>query len=148
MAVRQFDTFGYRGDLDEEWGEMVRDPTWEQAEAAIRRLDAGEYAGVVMHLKERLEHEPATEYLSVTGGPDGYILCYHVGGRHLHYVAPETTDPGEDVGVVRRDQGVWVPACHVCHDVGLVVEAAQWFFRTAEPHPEVSWGEFGRAIKR
>lgn len=83
----------------------------------------------------------------LSGGPAGYILGYHVGGRHLHYVAPEATEPGEDIGVVKRDQGVWVPACHVCRDIEVVVEAARWFFRTTEPHPEISWGGFGRTAK-
>jgi hypothetical protein len=144
MVVRRLGVFGYRGPHDLEWGETTHDPTWSQVEAVIHRLDAGEYAGVVLHLNDRAEDEPATEYFSVCGGPGGYIFNYHVGGRYLHYVAPEASEPGETVGVVKRDQGVWVPACHVCHDVELVVEAARWFFRTAEPHPEVSWGWFGR----
>jgi hypothetical protein len=148
MVVRRLGMYGYRGPQDGEWGEAVRDPTWPQVEAAIRRLDAGEYAGVVLHLNDRAESEPAIEHFSIGGGPGGYILECHAGGRDLRYVAPGATEPGELVGVVRRDQGVWVPACHVCRDAELVVEAARWFFRTAEPHPGVSWGAFGQPCRR
>ncbi len=66
MRVRQLGVYGYRGSQDWEWGETTPNPTWPQVEAAIRRLDAGEYAGVVLHLNDRAEHEPATEYFSVT----------------------------------------------------------------------------------
>ncbi len=144
MVVRQLGVFGYRGSQDWGWGETTANPTWPQVEAAIRRLHAGQYAGVVLHLNDRSEPAPATEYFSVSGRPDGYIFDYHVGGRNLYYVAPQAAEPGKDVGVVQRDQGVWVPARPVCLDVELVVEAARWLFWTAEPHPEVCSGKFGR----
>jgi len=144
MLVRVLGAYGYHGRFDEEWNDYMPFPTWEDIETALRRLDAGEFAGVLLHLDDHRPGEPAAEYFSVHGGPEGYIIGYDVGGRHLLYVAPEATEPGEHVGVVKRDQGVWVPACHVCRDVELIVEAARWFFRTAQPHPEVSWGTFGR----
>ena len=147
MLVRVLGTYGYRGRFDEEWNDSALDPTWEDIEAALRRLDAGEFAGVVLHVDDHRPGEAATEYFDVHGGPGGYIFGFHVGGRHLNSVAPEATEPGENVEVCQRDQGVWVPACHVCHDLELIVEAARWFFRTAEPHPDDSWGKFGRTTR-
>jgi len=88
MLVRVLGTYGYRGRFDEEWNDSMPDPTWKDVEAALRRLDAGEFAGVVLHMDDRRPGEPATEYFSVEGGPGGDIFGYHVGGRHLHYVAP------------------------------------------------------------
>jgi hypothetical protein len=144
MRVGQIGTYGYRGHLDWEWGEMTPDPTWSRVEAALRRLDGGEYAGVVLHLNYGQPHEPATQYLSVCGGAIGFAIAYHVEGcADLHWTRPDAVVAGPDVGVVRRDQGVWVPECHVCLDFEVVVAAARHFCETAEPHPELRWERFG-----
>ena len=145
MTVRQLGIYGYRGPDDLEWGETIRDPSWPEVESSIKRLDANEYAGVVLHLSYREEDDPATEYFWISGGPDGFAFAYRVDGRYLQYVVPGSTERGEDVGIIQRDQGVWLPAGHVCRDLEDVLKAADWFFQYAEPHPELSWGKFGRS---
>ena len=80
--------------------------------------------------------------MATLAGHEGYIFGYHAGGRDLHYVLPEATDPGNSVGVVKRDQGIRVPVCHVCTDVELVVEARGGSAKQRNRHPrELSCGK-------
>jgi hypothetical protein len=145
MMVRQLGIYGFRGsDIEEwEWGESIRDPTWEQIERAIRKLDAGEYAGVVLHLNYRADREPATESFSIMGGPAGYHMNYHIDGKaSLDWTRPEASVSGPDVGVVLCHQGFWFPESEVCQELNTVIAAAHYFFETGEPHPEMRWEGF------
>ncbi|MFI5380078.1 MAG: hypothetical protein ACHRHE_12335 [Tepidisphaerales bacterium] len=141
MQVRVLGIYGYRGRFDYEWGESLPDPSWSDIEAALRRLDANEYAGVVLHQNDHREGEPATDYFSVTGGPDGYLVtCVLPGHRSVTIVDASKADGGEFVGVCRRDQGVWIPERKVCHDFEVVLAAAKYYAETGRPWPGVTWG--------
>jgi hypothetical protein len=141
MRVRVLGTYGYRGRLDYEWGESMPDPSWDDIEAALRRLDANEYAGVVLHQNDYRKGEPATACLAVIGGPDGYLVtCTRPGCGEVAVIDASRADGEELVGVCLRDQGVWVPARMVCRDFGIVLAAARHYAETGHPWPVVIWG--------
>ena len=139
MRVRVLGTYGYRGRLDYEWGETTPAPSWADIDAALRRLDAGEFAGVVLHQDEYREGEPARDCFAVTGGPSGYLVtCTRPGGGEVALVNPAVAG-SELVGVCRRDQGVWVPERMVCRDFEVVLAAAQHYADTGFAWPAVAW---------
>ncbi len=69
MKIRVLGKYGYRGQLDYEWTESVDFPSWDEIEAALRKLDANEYAGVVLHKDDYRVGISATDCFAVTGGP-------------------------------------------------------------------------------
>jgi hypothetical protein len=141
MRVRVLGTYGYRGQFDYEWGESTSDPSWADIEAALRRLDANEYAGVVLHQNDHREGEPASGYFAVAGGPGCYLVtCTPPGGGEVAIIDLSKADSRKLVGVCRRDQGVWVPEGRVCSDFETVLAAARYYADTGHPWPAVTWG--------
>jgi hypothetical protein len=143
MSVRVLGRYGYRGRFDQEWDDHIADPTWADIEAALSRLDAGEFAGVVLHQDGYSPGDPATAAFSVTGGPDGYLVTCPVpggGGRRARLINPNVPDGGPLVGVCRRDQGVWVPERWVCRHFPTVVAAARHWAGAGHPWPDAVWG--------
>jgi hypothetical protein len=141
MRIHSFGIYGYRGRQDWEWNESFSNPSWNEVEAAIRRLDANEFAGVGFKLSEVYPGDTEQPSLHVTGGQGQYIISYSGGGgSSVHYVDPNKVGQQELVGVVRRDQGVWVPARWVCSDRELVVAIARFAAETGRPCPGVTWG--------
>jgi hypothetical protein len=141
MRIGSYAIYGYLGRQDWEWSESFPFPSWAEVEGAIRRLDANEFAGVDFTMDGVYPRETTQPSLHVTGGQGQYIISYAGGGgSSVHYVDPSKTELRELVGVVRRDQGVWVPATWVCTDLELVVAIARHTAETGFPHPGVSWG--------
>src|SRR5689334_7313629 len=108
MNIRVLGTYGYRGRIDYEWGKSFVDPTWADIEAALRRLDAREFAGVVLHKNDHRDGEPATDAFAVTGGSGCYLVTCMVGGSEVVLINPDIAEGKNLVGVCKRDQGVWV----------------------------------------
>jgi hypothetical protein len=141
MRIRGFSTFGYRELQDEEWHESFPDPSWEQIECAIRRLDANAFAGVEIAIADMYHDGGGQPSLHITGGNGEYIISYNGGGgSSVHYLDPNQANQPEPVGVVKRDQGVWVPANWVCRNLELVLAIARYFTETGRPFPDVQWG--------
>jgi hypothetical protein len=140
MHIRVLGTYGYRGELDYEWNQSVDSPSWIEIESAIRRLDSGEYAGLVLHKDDYREGEAALNAFAVTGGPEGYLVTISRSGNR-EIVLTDLSKPkgGELLCVCQRDQGVWVPICKVCRDLKLVLVAAQHYSDSGEPWPGCEW---------
>jgi hypothetical protein len=140
MQVRLLGTYGYRDQFDTEWNDRLPNPTWEDIEAALRRLDAGEYAGVLLHLDNQPPGKAAADYFGVFGGPAGYLVLWtRPGARGVVLVDPTQPEGHERVGVVQHDQGIWVSPRKVCRDLELVVNAARHFVETGQPLPSAAW---------
>lgn len=140
MRVRVLGTFGFRGPFDSEWNDSLPDPTWEDIEAALRRLDAGEFAGVALHRNEHRPDEPATDSLDVSGGPAGYLVTWERPGTgEVVLIDPDQPERSELVGVVQHDQGIWVPARMVCRNLELVIEVARHYAATGRRLPSACW---------
>jgi hypothetical protein len=141
MQIHNLHIHGYRGRLDWEWGKSFLNPSWLEVEAAVRRLDANEYAGLSLQLSGVYDDGGEQPSFHITGGGGQYLVSYSGGGgSRVHYVDPTKPDLDELVEVVRRDQGVWVPAHWVCTDVELVAAIARYFVETSRPYPGVAWG--------
>jgi len=116
-------------------------PAWAEIEAAIRRLDANEYAGLGFSLEGVYDDPGRQPSLHVACGQGQYLVSYSDGGgSSVHYVDRSGAGERELVAVVRRDQGVWVPPEWVCRDLELVVAIARHVAETGRPYPGVTWG--------
>jgi hypothetical protein len=141
MRIGSLAIYGYRGSQDWEWSESFPHPSWPDIEAAIRRLDANEYAGIGFVFEGVYDDGGGQPSLHVTGGQGQYLISYSGGGgSQVHYIDRTSVIGQELVGVVRRDQGVWVPADWVCRDLELVVVIARHVAETGRPYPGVAWG--------
>ena len=141
MRIGSFGIYGYRGRQDWEWNKSFLHPSWSEVEEAIRRLDANEYAGVGFVLEGVYDDGGGQPSLHITGGQGQYLVSFSGGGgSSVEYVDP--TRAGEEglIAIVRRDQGVWAPAKHVCTDVELVVAIARHVAETGRSYPGVTWG--------
>jgi hypothetical protein len=72
MRIASFGIYGYRGRQDWEWNECFAYPSWPEIEAAIRKLDANEYAGVGFALEGVYEDGGEQPSLHITGGQGQY----------------------------------------------------------------------------
>lgn len=140
MPIRVLGTYGYRGELDYERSKAVDFPSWHEIEAALRNLDAGTRAGIVLHKDDYRVGDRATDCLAVTGGPDGYLVtCVRPGTRDITLIEPSESDGNELVCVCPRDQGVWVPSRKVCRNFEAVLAAARYYADFGEPLPTAEW---------
>jgi hypothetical protein len=141
MWIHGLGTYGYRGQLDEEWNEYFAAPSWDQIEAAIRRLNANEYAGVRIGIAGMYHDGGGQPSLHITGGNNKFLVTYDGGGGSgVHYIDVAKSDEQGEVGIVTRDQGVWVPPSSVCSDLELLITIARYFTETGRPYPNVQWG--------
>jgi hypothetical protein len=140
MQVRVLGTYGYRGPVATEWNDLLPNPAWGDIEAALRRLNAGEYAGVLLHLDEHRPGEGATDYLGVFGGPAGYLVMWtRPGKKGMALVDPTQPDGQPLVAVEQHDQGSWVSPRKVIRDLQLIVEVTRHFADTGERLPSAAW---------
>jgi hypothetical protein len=106
-----------------------------EVEAAIRKLDAGAFAGVSVLLEGVYDDGGGEPCCHITGGQRQYGS-----GHSVYYVDPSKLGDNELVGVIQRDQGVWVPPESVCTDVDLVIAIAKHVAESGRPYPGVTWG--------
>jgi len=140
MRIESYGIYGYRTRQDWEWNQSFASPSWSEVEAAIRRLDANEFTGVGFVMGGVYAGDTEQPSLHITGGQGRYIVSYSGGGgSSIHFVDVTKQEQRELVGVVRRDQGVWVPAACVCTDLELVVMIARHTAETGRPSPDVAW---------
>jgi hypothetical protein len=138
--VREIGLYGFVGRNDEEWGKSLFDPTWNDIEEALSRLNAHQFAGMVLVGFAHSDGPRRGASLHVCGGPKGYLV-YWTGpnGCSSSMINPDVADSEELFGVCQRDQGVWISPREVCHDYGRVLAAARHFSETGLPWPEATW---------
>jgi hypothetical protein len=140
MQVCVLGTYGYREPSDTEWNDLLSNPSWEDIEAALRRLNAEEYEGVLLHLNDHRAGEPATDYLGVFGGPAGYLVLWTRPGAKGAVLVDSTQPKGQEpVPVAQHDQGIWVSPRQVCRDLELIVQVARYFADTGQRLPSSAW---------
>jgi hypothetical protein len=67
MLVRVLGTYGYHGQHHDERGESISTPKWADVEHAIQQLNAQTSAGVVLHLEDYQDGDPARSCLHILG---------------------------------------------------------------------------------
>ena len=126
---------------------VVPDPTWDDIESAIRRLDGWRYRW--LHLwptADPADHDPnpgSHEYVQVIGGNGIYLLrVSFADGRDCCLHFPDW--PDRDVVVLRDAWGfvdrMWAESARrVCRDVEEVVQAVRRYCDTGGLDPSLVW---------
>jgi hypothetical protein len=126
---------------------QVPNPTGDDVEAAIRRLDGQRYRW--LHLwptADPADHDPdpgSHEYVEVIGGSGTYLLrvSFDDGRDHCLYF-PEW--PDRDV-VVLPDawgfvDGMWAESARrICRDVEVVVRVVRYYTENGGLEPSLNW---------
>ena len=143
MHVRALETWSYQPDGRRQKPEKVAHPTWEQIEAAIRRLDGREYPILSLWASDDPALQMVDEFserLEVLGGAGAYWVAGTFGG----YFQRQQLDPAggaEEVELYPRqiEQGFGAPVRHVTRDLDLVLRVARYYAERGEFDPSVSW---------
>jgi hypothetical protein len=113
----------------------VADPSWEQIEAAVRRLDRFRHPFLFLRLREDM---PDEDRLEVMGGDGAWWVARTFGG-HLQrrLVNPEGGD--EEVRVWTSDQGFADEGRFVCENIEVVLQVTRYFAEHGDFDPSVAW---------
>jgi hypothetical protein len=114
---------------------QLSNPSWDQIESAVRRLDKFRFPFVWFFLSDQVFEDDVPEF-EIMGGAGDYLLCVSAAGyfqRKLLY--PEHGD----TFIWTSDQGNSAPAKHLCHDLDLVLEAVKYFNTTGGFSPKLIW---------
>ena len=123
--------------------EKVWNPTWDEIESAIRRLDRFRYPFVWLWETEDESQQCVDgtgQLLEVMGGEGVWWLAGSFGGyfqRRLDY--PERGE--EEVTVWTSDQGYSDAERHMCRDLGVVIRAARYYADHGDFDPALRWGD-------
>jgi hypothetical protein len=120
---------------------VVRDPSWEEIESAIRDLDHYCFPFIFMGLRD----ECCGEYcMSVLGGPNGYSICVAAEASNwVQYCDPSHT--GGEIDVWTSDQGFYPKERYVAYDLNLVLRVARYYSETGQPDQSVQWERSSKA---
>jgi hypothetical protein len=112
------------------------DPTWEEIERVVRRLEKFRFPFAWFFLSADAFEDDLPDF-EIMGGPDDYFMVCSADGCQRRY-----HDPSQGkllVHVWTSDQGAAIPAEFVCHDVELVLKAIRYFSSSGKCCPEISW---------
>jgi hypothetical protein len=128
------------------WGwksHKIWNPSWDEIDHAIRRLDRFCYpfAWLWATEDERKQTIDGTgELLEVVGGEGVYWLACSMDGyfqRRIDY--PERGEA--EVAVWTSDQGLSDAERHICRDLEAVIRAARYYCEHGGFDPSLQWGE-------
>jgi hypothetical protein len=137
MLVKLLSTVVYEEDGWTWRSEDTLCPTWEDIEAAIRRLDKFRYPIVWLDLKEVPTEDGAGPRFDLVGGYGDYWFGVFEADKQWRFCDPSQGD--DLVPLWTSDQGFSDEARHVCHDLEQVFEAARYFCDTGERTPSSMW---------
>src|SRR5262249_25965043 len=127
----------------------VPDPTWDEIERAVRRLDGRRYRWLQLWpTADPADHDPnpgSREYVEGVGGAGAYLLRVPCAdGRYASLHFPEW--PDRDVVVLPDPSGfgfvdlMWSESARrVCRDVEVVVRAVRHYCETGGLDPSLVW---------
>jgi hypothetical protein len=145
MHVRVLETWSYQPDGRRRRPVKVAGPTWEQIEAAIRRLDGRGHPILFLWASDDPELQMVDEFserLEVMGGAGVYWLAGTFGGYFQRQLLDPAGGPEEvELYSPRIEHGFGALARHVTRDLGLVLRAARHYAERGEFDPSASWEE-------
>jgi len=127
----------------------VPSPSWNEIEAAVRRLDGRRYRWLQLWpTADPADHDPdpgSHEHVEVVGGAGVYLLrVSFADGRDAHLDFPEW--PHRDVMVLPDPSGfgfvdgMWSESARrVCREVEVVLRAVRHYCDTGELNPSLVW---------
>jgi hypothetical protein len=135
MLVKVLEFVTYEDDGWTWQSHEILDPSWEQVEAAIRRLDRFGHPFLFLRLREDV---PDDERLDVMGGEGAYWVAGLFGGYFQRRFV-NLAGGGDKVRVWTSDQGFADEERFICKDVELVLKVARYFAEHGDFDPSVSW---------
>jgi len=127
-----YDNFGQRCRKHE-----VLNPTWEQMEDAVRRLDKFQFPIVWFFTTEDVSDDEIPDFEIMGGETDYYISVSAHGYKQRRYF--DATKARTRIDVWTSDQGCSIEACHAIHEIDLVLAALKYFSETGGFSPKLSW---------
>lgn len=125
------------------WGwksHKLPDPSWDDVDQAIRRLDRFQYP--FLHLwstdDESKQNYDDCGVFEIMGGKGTYWLAGTFDGyfqRRLDY--PERGEV--EVDVWESDQGFADAERHICRDIEKVIQSAKYYFENGGFDPSLNW---------
>lgn len=116
------------------------EPDWPAIEAAVRRLDRGEWPFLWLHTVQPVEGEMPENGLCVMGGRGEYSLFLSKDGGETHY--EDGNRSRSPVRIWESDQGSVTEERALCNDIERVLVIARYFVERAELHPDSAWVEW------
>lgn len=143
LRVRVLETWTYEPDGRRRKPERVTDPSWDQIESAIRRLDGRERPILFLWASDDPTLQMVDEFserLEVLGGAGVYWLAGTFGG-YFQRVLLDSAAGSEEVELYppRIEQGFAAPARHVTREVEHVLRAARHYAECGGFEPSLSW---------
>lgn len=143
MHVRVLETWSYQRDGRRRNCETVLHPSWDQIEAAIRRLDRRAHPILILWPTEDAashQHDEFCERFEVSGGAGLYwIAANHDGYLQRQFLNPAGSDQDVEIYGPLIEQGFGAPERHICRDLELVLRAARCYAERGGFEPTVSW---------
>jgi hypothetical protein len=113
---------------------VVADPSWEQIEAAVRRLDTSRRPFVKLFLDSAV---PDDDYVTIMGGAGTYWVAVTTGSHDQRRLFDPEKSSAE-VAFWTSDQGFADHAFHGC-DLATALRAARHFVDHADCDPGLQW---------
>jgi hypothetical protein len=114
----------------------IIDPSWQEVESAIRRLDKYCYPFIWLSLQKEKADDPD---FSVIGGKGEYWFAGSVEGYDHRRYFNENGDPEKEVWVWESDQGSSDYEPFICRDLAIVLKATHYFCEHGKFDPMISW---------
>jgi hypothetical protein len=114
------------------------DPSWEDIERAIRRLDRREYPYVWLCVCAPISGEEPLG-LNIMGGRGEYAVSISLPGQLVYFA--DGSRSGNLVRIWETDQGSTLPESSLCGDTDRVLSIARYFTETGKPDPSEKWVE-------
>lgn len=123
-------------DGSREIGATVENPTWEQIEGSILRLDGQRMTQIVLGA---LEDDAFNEdHNMAIGGGGGVYTADVVLDGGASYVPVDLSKGTDDVTLIVGGQVAYRPARH-CLDIQTVLQCAETFVRSGELDSTIQW---------
>jgi hypothetical protein len=140
MRVKALLTVEYESAAGPWRSEIIADPTWEQIEKSIRRLDRCFFPILSLYLKANPRDGDLPD-LDLIGGDGEYaIVSYPAVDRKLTYSDPSRSSENVDIWV--SDQGASMPKNELCPDLDRTLAIARHYCATGELDPGADWVEW------
>jgi hypothetical protein len=145
MHVQGLESVVYADDGWAHRSEKIGRPSWEQIEAAIRRLNRFQYPAVLLWpTEDESEHavDGDHECFEIMGGEGGYWLAGSIGSYYQRrYLDPVGGD--DEVDVWTSDQGFADAERHICRELETVLQAARYYATHGAFDPALQWEDDG-----
>lgn len=117
----------------------IKDPSWQEIESAIRRLDKYCFPFIWIFLSEETNDVP--DFQIIGGKGDYWMAGTFNGYSHRRYSNQNVDGEDREVYVWESDQGFYDYESTLCHDVEEVLKATRYLCEHGDFDPSVSWEE-------